>query len=1405
MRGVAPRATIYAYNFLRNTTFRNLSRSMQENMEVTGVSNNSWGFIPGPGLNRPPGIWERAIDSGITEGFGGKGISYVFSAGSGAQKGGYSNLSGLANHYGVIPVCAVSDQGTWPDYSEQGPNLWVCAPSSDRSAGRQGILSTSTYDRYTQDSGGQSVATATVSGVIALVRKANPGLTWRDVKLVLAGSARRNDPGDSGWASGASKYGSSTERYSFNHKYGFGVVDAKAAVDLAETWTNLPRMRVALGGSVSDLDRTIPDGGTVSHSVTVGLGVGFVEYVEAHIATRHPSFRDLRVELTSPAGTTSVLSVSHDSEDKFPLNGSFRFGSAAHLGESAGGVWTLRIVDEVTGNAGMLKSWRLTVHGHASGHEVPVVASITPADAELVVSWTALGDGDVTAYDVRHIDSAATDKADANWTVFDDAVTADTGTLAYAITGLTNGTQYDVQVRAVRGSRDGAWSGTAVGTPRSGTDTVPTIQDLRSEDTALRVRWNAPVSPPATTLAYDVRHIRSDAGDKADANWTLADDAWTTGALSHTITGLQNHARYDVQVRAVSANGDGAWSSTATGTPAEFGDMVETAGALSFDDPVRGAINIVGDLDAFKVEISRSGFYSFYTTGKTNTIGVLVDDQEREIDQNDDRSVDRGNTNFYISAALDAGTYYLLVSGFGNANGKYVLWAEVTSDSSSRADAVTLPLDGTAEETFSGDSDKDYFKLQLTQRTDIALRSTGNKQVAAVLTDSNGAQIASNDIGYLYPHRYNFLIRKRLSAGTYYLQTHEHGGRSGPYRVHAESITEPGSTSADALEMPFGVLAGGRISPNGDTDYFTFTLAEDRTVRLTVVGQPFPGSSLQIYAEVLDDSLNSLGRIWAHQYTGGFGVELLVQAGTYFLKISGTTSTEKGSYALLAYKTPSPDRGEALCSGSLVGLSDALSGCQWHLINTGQLGGLGGPDLNVESVWSSYDGTGVNVVVVDDGLAFGHEDLTANVDLDKNHSYIDGETIEFNPWHGTAVAGIIAAEANDIGVRGVAPGATIYGYNLLWDLTDANQAHAMSHNMATTAVSNNSWVPSDFGNPSSSPSIWKVAVERGITDGYDGKGVFYAWAAGNGASWGDYSALKEHSNFYGVTAVCAVNYNGVRSSYSELGSNLWVCGLSSNGFLSSMPGIATTIAVNSYATSFGGTSAATPMVAGVAALMREANDQLTWRDIKLILAATARKVDPNNSGWEEGALKYGSTSERYFFNYEYGFGLVDAQAAVAMAETWTTAPEFRKLHVASDVLDLHIPDTQSGVYAETVTTSLTVDPHVSFIEFVQVHIDLRHTSFRDLHVEVESPSGVVSVLSPSALDASEGSFLFLRWGTSGTGNSISVRQSILARTAPGSGRCAYRTASHVTTAHSDRGASRSTGMGMDRAFQRLTP
>ena len=77
----------------------------------------------------------------------------------------------------------------------------------------------------------------------------------------------------------------------------------------------------------------------------------------------------------------------------------------------------------------------------------------------------------------------------------------------------------------------------------------------------------------------------------------------------------------------------------------------------------------------------------------------------------------------------------------------------------------------------------------------------------------------------------------------------------------------------------------------------------------------------------------------------------------------------------------------------------------------------------------------------------------------------------------------------------------------------------------------------------------------------------------------------------------------------------------------------------------GGTSASAPMVAGVIGLMLEAEPDLTWRDIQHILVRTSQKIDHSDDGWFK-------TYEGRDFNHNYGYGLVDASAAVNLAKNW---------------------------------------------------------------------------------------------------------------------------------------------------------
>ena len=104
----------------------------------------------------------------------------------------------------------------------------------------------------------------------------------------------------------------------------------------------------------------------------------------------------------------------------------------------------------------------------AGGPGSPIISVITPGAGSLTVTWVApsmASGATIIAYDLRYIESVASNKSDANWTIVDSAWTTGSGALSYQISGLTSGTQYDVQVRAVVAADDGPWSATAAVTP----------------------------------------------------------------------------------------------------------------------------------------------------------------------------------------------------------------------------------------------------------------------------------------------------------------------------------------------------------------------------------------------------------------------------------------------------------------------------------------------------------------------------------------------------------------------------------------------------------------------------------------------------------------------------------------------------------------------------------------------------------------------------------------------------------------------------------------------------------------------------------------------------------------------------------------------------------------------------
>jgi kexin len=367
--GAAPWAALVGYRLLGAGTDTNEAEALSRNNQTIDIYSSSWGPWDDGRLEGPGPLTEAAIAEGVAEGREGRGNIYVWSAGDGYDADN-SNYDGYANSRYTIAVAASTNYGDHAWYSETGANILVNAPSSGGSLGitttdRTGSAGFSTGN-YTGDFGGTSSATPLVSGVIALILEANPYLSWRDVQQVLATTAEQNDPSDSDWTTNGAGF-------PVNHKYGFGRIDALAAVTAAESWAHVGPELSAEGTSSPDTPIPDDDATGVSDAINISEDIS-VEYVEIFFsAADHTYWGDLQVELTSPAGTTSILSEAHlvstlDGYDNW------RFGSVRHLGESSQGTWSLSVKDLAAADTGTFQSWTLRIWGEdTSAHIVNLV------------------------------------------------------------------------------------------------------------------------------------------------------------------------------------------------------------------------------------------------------------------------------------------------------------------------------------------------------------------------------------------------------------------------------------------------------------------------------------------------------------------------------------------------------------------------------------------------------------------------------------------------------------------------------------------------------------------------------------------------------------------------------------------------------------------------------------------------------------------------------------------------------------------------------------------------------------------------------------------------------------------------------------------------------------------------
>ncbi|PDH25311.1 MAG: hypothetical protein CND84_01995 [Marine Group II euryarchaeote MED-G35] len=409
---------------------------------------------------------------------------------------------------------------------------------------------------------------------------------------------------------------------------------------------------------------------------------------------------------------------------------------------------------------------------------------------------------------------------------------------------------------------------------------------------------------------------------------------------------------------------------------------------------------------------------------------------------------------------------------------------------------------------------------------------------------------------------------------------------------------------------------------------------------------------------------------------------------------------------------------------------------QWHLNNSGQTNGEIGEDANVVGVWDSFNGSGVVISVIDDGVEHSHPDLSDNYVSVHSYDWC-GDDADPDPnssdGHGTAVAGVAAGTGNNsVGVTGAAFGASIAGHRLIaCGFSDSTSADALSYHNGEIDIYSNSWGPFDSGNILDGPGpITIAAIEDSIYNGRSGLGNIYTWAAGNGLDADDNSNYDGYSNSRYSIAVAAITHYGEQSWYSEPGANILVTAHSNGGIpQGNYEGITTTDITGSggydggdVTHDFGGTSSATPLVSGVIALVLEANPDLTWRDVQNILVHSSRKNDANDSSWNMNGAGHD-------VSHKFGFGAVDAGAAVSLAQNWSSSGEESNASFGPYTPNTGI-DNGPSTWTE-FNLSVPVDLR---LESIDVIVDITHDARGELDIVLQSPSGHESWLAEEHTD-----------------------------------------------------------------------
>ncbi len=289
----------------------------------------------------------------------------------------------------------------------------------------------------------------------------------------------------------------------------------------------------------------------------------------------------------------------------------------------------------------------------------------------------------------------------------------------------------------------------------------------------------------------------------------------------------------------------------------------------------------------------------------------------------------------------------------------------------------------------------------------------------------------------------------------------------------------------------------------------------------------------------------------------------------------------------------------------------------------------------ISEAWEITQGEGVIVAIIDNNFDVTHEDLKDNI-ISSYYSVTKTSDVSkniFDVSHGTSTTGLIVASSNSLGSLGVAPKSKIIVIKDNEYISDIDTIEAFDYAQRNGAkVINCSWGTNNVSD----------AVANKIKKLYD-DGITIVFASGNEGNSLDRPWINDESELEWVIGVGSSNEYNTKSSYSSYGSNIDILApagerigvVTTNDTFSDMQD--NTNLLNSKYIFFQGTSAASPIVTGIVALMYSVNPNITPKQVRDIITNKAQKI---------GDVSYDSNG----WNKLYSYGKIDALASVLEAK-----------------------------------------------------------------------------------------------------------------------------------------------------------